>query len=849
MIFESVEHGPLIWPTVEVNGVTMTKKYVELSATEKIQANCDLKATNIILQAVSSQFKFLNSLSTEWSKFVTDIKLVKDFHTNNFDQLHAYLQQHELQINEVRIMGDKFLMLLVHQRPTHREQVQALMGNKGLLFVITAKGNVTYPNSALSRKGKRDDSWFKDKLLLVQAQANGEILHDEELQFLVDLRILEGQATHLRNSYNPRQKANIHDGRVTVQPVKGRQSLFAAGTSGTRANISGIGRNNSGQQRVVKCFSCQWEGYMARHKVLNEEELEFLADPVVAEGPVTQTVITHNAAYQADDLNAYDSDCDDFSTTKAVLMANLSTYGSDVLSENNTYVNQTEPLFDQLLELNNLKDELQAKDTTIEKLKANIKRLNKTSTTNNVKKYIDEIENINIELEHRVTKLIARNEHLKQTYKQLYDSIKPSCVQAKEHAKLLVNKLNQKSVEITDLNAQLQKKVFVITALKNDLRKFKGKDIVDNAAQVTNDTTIFPGMYKLDRVTLAPKDKNNRETHIYYLKHTMKQAAILREIVEQAKSLNPLDSASYSSLPLKKPIHLEVVAQESVESKVYTRRPKVPKTNGSNSKPKIAKSVISNRTDSGTSWGSNTSFAPSSSSSSIDLRDDWDRLFQPMFNEYFNPPTIDVSLVPVAIAPRTVDLADSPVSTSIDQDAPSTSIPSSQEQEHSLIISQVEPKNFKQAMIERHGSMQYKKKFMNLKGYKFEIQARGGYRFRGIIYIGFKNRGHPYVRSKCSQHEYDDFPNGCKNGFLNGEIKEDVYVSQPEGFMDQDNPSHVYKLKRALYGLKQAPRACDSVDTPMVEKSNLDEDLQGKPVDATLYCVSGKAYRKALKYG
>ncbi|GJW38365.1 hypothetical protein Tco_0064210 [Tanacetum coccineum] len=75
--------------------------------------------------------------------------------------------------------------------------------------------------------------------------------------------------------------------------------------------------------------------------------------------------------------------------------------------------------------------------------------------------------------------------------------------------------------------------------------KFKGKDIVDNAAQVSNATTIAPGMYKIDPVTLALKDKNNRETHIYYLKHTTEQAAILREIVEQVKSLNLLDSASY----------------------------------------------------------------------------------------------------------------------------------------------------------------------------------------------------------------------------------------------------------------------------------------------------------------
>ncbi|GJY89340.1 hypothetical protein Tco_0503968, partial [Tanacetum coccineum] len=52
MILKSVENGPLIWPTVKENGVIRTKKYVELSAAEKIQADCDMKATNIILQSL-----------------------------------------------------------------------------------------------------------------------------------------------------------------------------------------------------------------------------------------------------------------------------------------------------------------------------------------------------------------------------------------------------------------------------------------------------------------------------------------------------------------------------------------------------------------------------------------------------------------------------------------------------------------------------------------------------------------------------------------------------------------------------------------------------------------------------
>nr|GEW30069.1 hypothetical protein [Tanacetum cinerariifolium] len=131
MILELVEHGPLIWPTIEENGVIRTKKYVELSAAEKIQVDCDMKATNIILQGLPSDIyshfnhhrvakdlweriqllmqvntKFLNSLPSEWSKFVTDVKLVKDLHTTKYDQLYAYLEQHELHPNEVCLLRE-----------------------------------------------------------------------------------------------------------------------------------------------------------------------------------------------------------------------------------------------------------------------------------------------------------------------------------------------------------------------------------------------------------------------------------------------------------------------------------------------------------------------------------------------------------------------------------------------------------------------------------------------------------------------------------------------------------------------------------------------------------------------
>nr|GEW93867.1 hypothetical protein [Tanacetum cinerariifolium] len=82
-------------------------------------------------------------------------------------------------------------------------------------------------------------------------------------------------------------------------------------------------------------------------KVLNEEELEFLVEPGIAKGPVTQTVITNSAAYQADDLDAYDSDCDDITTAKVALMANLSRYSSDVLLSNFLLLEQSSLLLSQ----------------------------------------------------------------------------------------------------------------------------------------------------------------------------------------------------------------------------------------------------------------------------------------------------------------------------------------------------------------------------------------------------------------------------------------------------------------------------------------------------------------------
>ncbi|GJV13060.1 hypothetical protein Tco_1354601 [Tanacetum coccineum] len=210
----------------------------------------------------------------------------------------------------------------------------------------------------------------------------------------------------------------------------------------------------------------------------------------------------------------------------------------------NPVSNQSAPSFDQLFELNELKAQSQEKDTVIKKLKERIKVLSGIKNEDKIKQELEEIETINIELDHRVTKLIAKNEHLKQTYKQLYDSIKPARIRSKEHCDDLINQVNLKSVEISDLNASLQEKVLVITTLEDDLRKLKGKSIVDN------DVTKHPSdleMLKIDVKPITPKLLNKQTAHSAYIKHTQEETTVLRDLVKHVKSKYPLDQSLESA--------------------------------------------------------------------------------------------------------------------------------------------------------------------------------------------------------------------------------------------------------------------------------------------------------------
>ncbi|GKA31332.1 retrovirus-related pol polyprotein from transposon TNT 1-94 [Tanacetum coccineum] len=253
--------------------------HAELSATEKLQAYYDCKATNIILQG----------LPPDVYAIVNHHKVAKEI----WDRVKLLMQGTKLSLQEKECKlydeFDKFLFV------------------KGLAVHVFSQGDD--PIACLNKV----------------------------MAFLTV----------------------VASSRVTVQQVQGRQGQSYSGTGYKGNATSSGGTNTSRQARVVKCYNCQYEGHMARQytqpklpintaclqekacwlkaqearKILDEEQLAFLADPGILDGQVAQTTILNNAAFQTKDLDAYDSRRYDVSNAKAVLMANLSSYGSDVISE------------------------------------------------------------------------------------------------------------------------------------------------------------------------------------------------------------------------------------------------------------------------------------------------------------------------------------------------------------------------------------------------------------------------------------------------------------------------------------------------------------------------------------
>ncbi|GJY19889.1 integrase, catalytic region, zinc finger, CCHC-type containing protein [Tanacetum coccineum] len=296
MILESVKSGPLIWPSIEENratniilqglppevfalvsnhkvakelweriqllmqGTSLTKQERECKLYDEFDKFAykkgetlrdfylrfslllnDMNIYAMKLEQFQVNTKFLNTLPPEWSKFVTNVKLVRDLHTTNVDQLHDYLGQHEFHAKEVRLMHERnsnpLALVATHQ--------------------MTQSPYQTHQNSYQTTQ-------FQSQVSPYQSPQYGSPYQSQ--QYLNNQSSTPLSITYPSNDYQSSVHHNVYSLSSSIPQLEyaplGRQTSLVAGT--TRTYTPGASGNNSGKQRTVICYNCKGEGHMSK---------------------------------------------------------------------------------------------------------------------------------------------------------------------------------------------------------------------------------------------------------------------------------------------------------------------------------------------------------------------------------------------------------------------------------------------------------------------------------------------------------------------------------------------------------------------------------------------------------
>ncbi|GKB41687.1 hypothetical protein Tco_0886629 [Tanacetum coccineum] len=532
----------------QIKGETIHVYYVRF--TKLINDMRNIKMTMPRMQLNS---KFMNNMLPEWSRFITEVKLNRGLKESNFDQLYAYLKQHEVHANENKMMMERFI------QPTNDP-----------LALVSKASNQKYPTQS------SDSQQFSNQPLLVDncQMDTGSTSTDNLIESLTNTLALLNQSykshlpqinNQLRTSSNARNKAMVQDGRVVVQDIRGRYNANNQGRPFQRNNARGnvVDGNAGGIGHIAR--ECpqpkrpQDSDYfkdkmllMHAHEngaVLDEEQLLFLAGEQVTnfDDDVDDLALNVDHVFEADQCDAFDSDVDEGPTTQTMVMVNLTSeesrasYDSNIPSEvqDREYDSDCEDKYHEVHEMQSDVQHNYVVDSDADY----------TSDSNIIPydQYVEDNE------EHVVQSNVSsiRNDALMSILDEMHEQgVQKHQIQEKDNVirdlKVLVSNVNDRSCEpynandVTDLLEQNEHfRAEIEKSLKAQLRSKESCFTSD----YVKPKVLAPGMYAIDVKPIPHPLKNNRSAHLNYISHLKESVETVREIVEEARVVKPLDNA------------------------------------------------------------------------------------------------------------------------------------------------------------------------------------------------------------------------------------------------------------------------------------------------------------------